>query len=97
MIPKPNSPVPVSRPGLVRTNSKGHSIEVEVYELEDIAAGKFLDQSVKEPLCIGTIELKNNEKVKGFLCEHYVITSGDYDIVNLGEEGIVSWRQYLKK
>lgn len=48
----------------------GKAIEVDLYELPIAKFGAFM-QNVSEPLAMGTITLKDNEKVVGFLCEDY--------------------------
>jgi allophanate hydrolase len=75
-------------PGLVRQLQGGGAVELEVWEMTAQALGRFMD-FVKEPLCIGTVELEDGEKVKGFLCEPAGV--GDAaDITALG-----GWRAYL--
>ncbi len=74
-------------PGLVRT-AEGGSLELEVWELSPAGMGAFLEK-VLEPLCIGTVELENGDKVKGFLCEEWAV-AGARDITSLG-----GWRGYL--
>jgi len=77
-------------PGLVRAQEgrRGGSIELEVWELSEPALGSFLAY-VREPLCIGTVELEDGEKVKGFLCEAQAVL-GAPDITALG--GWRAWR-----
>jgi allophanate hydrolase len=77
-------------PGLVRRPSGGAAIEVEVWEMSPSALGAFLE-NVREPLCIGTVELESGEKVKGFLCESYGAEDAP-DITSFG-----GWRSYLFK
>lgn len=75
-------------PGLVRQVEGGGAVELEVWEMSAQALGRFME-FVKEPLCIGTVELADGEKVKGFLCEPAGV--GDAaDITSLG-----GWRAYL--
>ena len=75
-------------PGLVRQAQGGGAVELEVWEMSARALGRFMDY-VKEPLCIGTVELEDGEKVKGFLCEPAGVGDAD-DITGLG-----GWRAYL--
>ncbi|HKP94366.1 MAG TPA: allophanate hydrolase [Fibrobacteria bacterium] len=75
-------------PGMVRQSEGGAAVLLEVWELTPAALGAFLE-NVKEPLCIGTVELDNGEKVKGFLCE----PSGVEDAVEITAYG--GWRAYL--
>ncbi len=80
------------RPGLVRNGSgDGHGacIEVEVWELSAAGFGAFVAQ-IPPPLGIGTLELEDGERVKGFVCENYAI-AGKQDITASG-----GWRNYLK-
>jgi allophanate hydrolase len=76
-----------ARPGLVR-GEPGRSIPVEIWEVPAAALGSFVD-GIPAPLGIGTLELEDGERVRGFLCEHYA-TTGARDISDLG-----GWRAYL--
>jgi allophanate hydrolase len=76
------------RPGLVRADP-GSAIEVEVWELPSAHFGSFVD-GIPGPLGIGTLELEDGEKLRGFLCESYA-TAGAPDISHLG-----GWRAYMK-
>ncbi len=76
-------------PGLLRRHSGGAAIAVEVWELSDAALGIFLRQ-VKEPLCLGTVELEDGEKAVGFLCEAHAAELGQ-DITVFG-----GWKEYRK-
>jgi allophanate hydrolase len=78
---------PPFRPGLVRTD-RGKAIEVEVWEMSEHAFGSFMNL-IPSPLTIGTIELADGGKVKGFLCEGAGI-KGAKDITKLG-----GWRKFL--
>jgi allophanate hydrolase len=75
-------------PGMVRQSEGGAAVVLEVWEMTPAALGAFLE-NVKEPLCIGTVELENGEKVKGFLCE----PSGVEDALEITAYG--GWRAYL--
>lgn len=75
-------------PGLVRSDEGGAAIELEVWEMSEAALGAFMEK-VLEPLCIGTVELENGEKVKGFLCEAWAAAEAR-DITASG-----GWRAYL--
>lgn len=59
------------KPGLVRSKG-GHAIEVEIWSLPTAAFGDFV-ANVPEPLGIGTLELDDGTKVKGFICESYAV------------------------
>jgi allophanate hydrolase len=78
---------PPFRPGLVR-GENGAAIEVEVWRLPRAEAGGFL-AGVPQPLCIGTLDLANGRKVKGFLCEETGL-SGAREITGFG-----GWRAYM--
>jgi allophanate hydrolase len=78
---------PPARPGMVRVEN-GKAIEVEVWELPVSAFGSFVD-GVPPPLAIGTVELADGEKVKGFVCEGYGTVNAE-DITELG-----GWRRYI--
>jgi allophanate hydrolase len=80
---------PPFRPGLVRTEG-GASIELEVWSLPLAEVGGFL-AGVPSPLAIGTLELEDGRKVKGFLCEQAGLT-GAQDITSTG-----GWRKFLAK
>jgi allophanate hydrolase len=76
------------RPGLLRTDAGGHSIDVEVWALPTETVGSFVD-GIPPPLGIGTVELEDGEQVRGFLCESHAAVSAE-DISALG-----SWRTYV--
>jgi allophanate hydrolase len=78
---------PPARPGMVRVEP-GKEIEVEVWELPTSTLGSFVD-GIPPPLAIGTVELADGEKVKGFVCEAYG-TINAHDITELG-----GWRRYI--
>ena len=80
---------PPARPGMLR-GERGRAIDVEVWELPTSAFGSFVD-AVLSPLAIGTVELADGEKVKGFVCESYGV-GGAVDITDHG-----GWRQYLQE
>jgi allophanate hydrolase len=75
------------RPGMVRA-AQGAPIEVEVWEMPSAAFGGFVD-AIPAPLGIGTVELEDGERARGFLCEHYAVAAAR-DITQLG-----AWRAYL--
>jgi len=76
------------RPGLVRREAAGGSIELEVWELSEREFGSFV-ANVPAPLSIGKVALADGSTVPGFLCEPYA-TSGARDITSYG-----GWRAYL--
>jgi allophanate hydrolase len=75
------------RPGMVRADSGGHAIELEVWAVPAEAVGSFVD-GIPPPLGIGTVELEDGEQVRGFVCEGYAV-AGANDISALG-----SWRRF---
>jgi allophanate hydrolase len=76
------------KPALVHVGAEGHSIEIEVYELDHPAFGSFVAE-VPAPLAIGTIELADGSSVRGFVAEPRALT-GAADISAFG-----GWRAYL--
>jgi allophanate hydrolase len=79
------------KPGLSRVagGGGGSRIEVEVWEMPARHFGSFV-AGIPAPLAIGTVELEDGERVKGFLCEDYA-TAGARDITHFG-----GWRSYMK-
>ena len=81
------------KPGLLRTNEPvGNGIEVEIWELGPAEFATFVEL-IPPPLGIGTLEMEDGEKVKGFLVESYAVAAGtgSRDITHLG-----GWRNYLQ-
>jgi allophanate hydrolase len=77
------------KPGLVRGGeAAGSGIEVEVWALSRPAFGSFV-AAVPAPLTIGTVELADGSRAKGFLCEGHAV-AGASDITAFG-----GWRAYL--
>jgi allophanate hydrolase len=76
------------KPGLVRDEKDGATVEVEVWSLDDEAFGTFV-RGVPPPLCIGTVELADGSWHKGFLCEPIALPASE-DITSFG-----GWRAYL--
>ena len=76
------------KPGLVRVDTGGAAIEVEVWDLAPAAFAGFVD-AIPAPLCIGRVRLADGTDVAGFLCEP-VALSGAPDITAHG-----GWRHYL--
>jgi allophanate hydrolase len=76
------------KPGLVRAPGfAGPGIAVEVYALTPADFGTFTAE-IPAPMVIGTVELADGTKVKGFLCEPYALT-GASEITEFG--GWVAW------
>ena len=77
------------KPGLCRSPGLvGPGIEIEVYALDAEGFTSFVS-AVPAPLCIGTVELADGTRVKGFLCEPYAMKASK-EITELG-----GWRAYL--
>lgn len=83
----PNTTPP--KPGMIRDDSNGAAIEVEVWDLPVSQWGAFVDNT-PSPLAIGTVELDDGASAKGFTCEYWA-TEGAEEITQLG-----SWRSYLE-
>jgi allophanate hydrolase len=79
---------PPERPGLVRDELDGSSIEVEIWSLPTAQLGSFL-AGIPAPLGIGKVELINGTWCSGFICEPWAIQTAT-DITNTG-----GWREYL--
>jgi allophanate hydrolase len=59
---------PPVRPGLLRDDSGGSAVALEVWALPSARFGEFI-RNIPAPLGIGTLRLESGEEVKGFLCE----------------------------
>jgi allophanate hydrolase len=82
-----------SKPGLLRVSQPeagAKGVELEVWELSPLAFASFVD-AIPPPLGIGTIELEDGERVKGFLVESYAVADAP-DITGYG-----GWRKYLEE
>ena len=80
---------PPERPGLVRDDSQGQSIALELWELPKENWAGFIS-NIKSPLCIGSVEMVDGSWEYGFLCEPYPL-GRSVDITGFG-----GWRNYLK-
>jgi allophanate hydrolase len=81
-------PGAVPRPGVLRVDKGGASIEAEIWAMPPDGFGRFV-VSVPPPLGFGTIVLSDESQVKGFLVEA-AATAGARDISHFG-----SWRAFL--
>ena len=80
----------VPKPGLLRTNEgDGVPIEVEVWRLAPGSFGRFVAR-VPAPLSIGTLELEDGTRCKGFLVEPTGLTGAE-DVSAYG-----GWRRYVE-
>lgn len=70
------------KPGMFY-DPEGGSISLDLYEVPVEKVGAFM-QNIREPLGIGTIELCDGRKVKGFLCQEYSARQGR-DITGQGK------------
>jgi len=80
---------PVKRPGLMRCESDGCKIKVEVWSVPVAEFGAFVS-AIPHPLGIGKLELISGEWVSGFICEEAGLVGAE-DISELG-----SWRNYIE-
>lgn len=83
----PNTTPP--KPGLIRTDSEGAEIIVELWDVPVQHFGSFV-ALIPAPLGIGTLTLNDGREVKGFICEGAAV-KGAKDITHLG-----GWRAYIK-
>ncbi|WP_049630390.1 allophanate hydrolase [Cellvibrio sp. pealriver] len=83
----PNTTPP--KPGLIRTESEGAEIIVELWDVPVQHFGSFV-ALIPAPLGIGTLTLNDGREVKGFICEGAAV-NGAKDITHLG-----GWRAYIK-
>ena len=79
------------KPGMVRAESGGAAIAVEVWSLSAEAFGRFV-AAVPAPLCIGSVRLEDGRTVHGFLCESAGL-AGAQEITGFG--GWVAYRKSL--
>jgi len=85
------------KPGLVRVNdtllqegsSEGHQLIVELWRLDLASFGAFVEE-IPQPLGIGTLELEDGRRVKGFICEPEAVASATH----ISEFG--GWRAYIQ-
>ncbi len=67
LVQLPSTP---AKPGLIRTNSTGAAISLEIWEMPAGNFGSFV-ASIPSPLGIGKVKLANGEEVCGFICEAF--------------------------
>jgi len=80
---------PPYRPGLIKVDENGASIEVEVWRMPLSNFGAFM-LDIPQPLGIGKATLEGGEEVNSFICEAYAIKSAE-DITHYG-----GWRNYME-
>jgi len=78
------------RPALIRDESGGAAIEVEVWELDSAAFGDFVSK-IPGPLGIGKVLLENGEEVPGFIAEPRA-AEGAEEITSFG-----AWKAWLAR
>lgn len=83
----PTSP---AKPGLIKAESGGASIGLELWEMPLSSFGVFA-ASIPAPLGIGKIELQDGSEVPGFICEGYAAAQAE-NITALG-----SWRNAVSE
>jgi allophanate hydrolase len=79
-----------ARPAMIRSETGGAPIDVEVWSLEPAAFGDFVSK-IPGPLGIGKILLESGEELPGFIAEPRAIEEAE-EITHLG-----GWRAYLTK
>ncbi|KAB2920304.1 MAG: allophanate hydrolase [Hyphomicrobiaceae bacterium] len=80
---------PPLRPGLVRVAAgKGHAIATEVWALPAAGFGRFV-AGIPAPLGVGTLQLADGTRPKGFLCEAEAVR-GARNVSSFG-----SWRAFI--
>lgn len=77
------------KPGLVRSDTGGEAIDVEIWQLTAEAFGRFV-AAIPSPLGIGTVLLSDGTSAKGFLVEPFAL-DGAKDITEYG-----GWRAYMR-
>jgi allophanate hydrolase len=78
---------PPARPGLVRVETQGAAIELEVWSMPAAAFGGFV-AGIPAPLAIGKLTLADGRNICGFLCEAHAVQRAQ-DITHFG-----GWRAY---
>ena len=76
------------RPAMVRDESAGVAIEVEVWSMPHSHFGSFV-AGIPAPLGIGKVELADGRWISGFICDGFGLT----DAKNISDYG--SWRNWL--
>lgn len=80
---------PPFRPGMIRDDTNGVAIEVEVWRVPTENFGSFVAE-IPAPLGIGKVELADGRWESGFICE----ASGLQDAKDITE--FSAWRAYIK-
>ena len=78
------------RPGLIRNAAgSGAPIALELWSITPAGLGQLMTM-IDTPLGIGTLQLSDGRKVKGFVCEAVAARADAEDITALG-----SWRAFM--
>lgn len=81
---------PPKRPGLIRVETDGASIDVEVWAVPESQLGSFV-AGIPSPLGIGKVELEDGSWCSGFICEGWA-ANGAEDITRYR-----GWREFLAR
>ena len=73
VLPHPGG---LTKPGLVRSASRGKNIALEIWHLPLQSVGAFL-KAVPSPLAVGSILLEDQSYVLGFVCESFILDKAD--------------------
>ncbi|CAM4322556.1 allophanate hydrolase [Paenibacillus endophyticus] len=75
-------PTTPAKPGMIKQQEGGASIELELWEMSAAAFGEFVS-FIPSPLGIGKVELLDGTEVSGFVCEAYAAVDAE-DITAYG-------------
>ena len=78
-----------ARPGLIRDETAGNRIEIEIWSIPATAFGSFVD-GIAAPLGIGKLQVADGREVCGFLCESSASAMAE-EITHLK-----CWREYCR-
>ncbi len=78
------------KPGVVRVETGGSALAVEVWRMEAASFGDFVAH-LPQPMAIGQVELADGAMVRGFVVEQ-VAVHGATEITEFG-----GWRDYLQR
>lgn len=79
---------PPYRPGMIRDETEGSAIEIEIWSVPKEQFGSFVAQ-IPAPLGIGKVETSDGRWLPGFICENHAISYAK-EITELG-----GWRKYV--
>ncbi|MFF4253176.1 allophanate hydrolase [Streptomyces sp. NPDC001663] len=83
-------PTEPPKPGLVYVGEGGAEIEAEVWRLPTEGLGRLL-ATLPHPMALGSVQLSDDTRTPGFLCEPSALTNAE-DITSYG-----GWRAYLNR